>query len=62
MTNETKEEHQIERLQEAIALILDTYTLPLQEIKALLYAEDYPPLEEGDLGIYEEQIFTEVWG
>ena len=62
MANETKESQQIERLQEAIALILDTYTLPLQEIKALLYAEDYPPLEEGDLGDYEDQIFMEVWG
>lgn len=61
MTNETEESQQIERLQEAIALILDSYTLPLQEIKALLYAEDYPPLEEGDLGDYEDQIFMEVW-
>lgn len=48
-----------ERLREAVALLIEYYNLPLNEVRDLLYEEDYPPLEPGDLGAYETAIFEE---
>lgn len=48
-----------ERLQEAIVRLLDHYDLPLTEALDLLFNEDYPPLIDGDLGVYEEELFSE---
>lgn len=44
---------QAERLEAAVMLLIEHYSLPIGEVRALLYEEDYPPLEEGDLGSRE---------
>ncbi len=55
-----------ERLREAIANLVDYYGLPKSEVYDMLYSDDYPPLESGDLGVYDRgeqnDIFEEgIW-
>lgn len=50
-----------ERLQEGIIRLIDHYDLPLGEVMAMLFDEDYPPLIPGDLGDYEAQLTEEMY-
>lgn len=45
-----------DRLQEAVARLIDHYDLPRAEVWDLLFEEDYPPLLPGDLGEYHEHM------
>lgn len=47
MTKNTAKE---DRLQQGIFRLIEKYELPIQEAIDVLLNEDYPPLEDGDLG------------
>lgn len=53
-------EEKIERLQEGYKELIEVFNLPIEEVRALLFEEDYPPLDPGDLGVLEEEMFREL--
>lgn len=53
-------EDQVERLQNGYSAMIEVFNLPIEEVRALLFEEDYPPLDSGDLGVLEEEMFREI--